>query len=90
MMVGKIEFTYPDRLVVHKKGAEMGLFAFGGSTLVLIFKKNVITVLPQFIPKIIPSYKQVYEFYTNGGHDNQDPRPRVKVKLGQAVAKKKL
>lgn len=43
LAVGKITETYlPDTL--YSKGAELGYFAFGGSTIVLLFKKETITL----------------------------------------------
>ena len=48
MLVGKINETHiPDK--EYKKGDEMGFFEFGGSTLVLLFKKGVITPKKEFV-----------------------------------------
>lgn len=48
MMVGKIKETYtPNQF--YKKGEELGYFAFGGSSIVMIFKPNVIKVNDQII-----------------------------------------
>ncbi len=44
LCVGKIVETYQPTTREHKKGDEGGYFCFGGSTLVLLFKKNTITV----------------------------------------------
>ena len=42
MLVGKVVETYdPEKF--HKKGDEIGYFAFGGSSIVMIFKKGVVT-----------------------------------------------
>ena len=43
MLVGKIHHTYKVK-EENKKGDEMGYFAFGGSTILLIFKKDSIKV----------------------------------------------
>lgn len=48
MMVGKIVQTYTPNLA-YKKGAETGYFAFGGSTVVLLFKPGVIDPIDTFI-----------------------------------------
>lgn len=48
MLVGKITETY-DSEKFHKKGDEIGYFAFGGSSIVMIFKKGVITPDENFI-----------------------------------------
>jgi len=48
MCVGRIVHTYtPER--EHKKGDEMGYFAFGGSTLVLLFEPSFINIEQKFI-----------------------------------------
>ncbi len=48
LCVGKIIETYiPHQW--HKKGDEAGYFCFGGSTLVLIFKKGILEVEPEII-----------------------------------------
>ena len=48
MCVGKIGHTYsPENL--HKKGDEFGYFAFGGSSLVLLFEKNKIVLEQVFV-----------------------------------------
>lgn len=50
LCVGKIIETYkPDTL--NAKGQEAGYFSFGGSTLVLIFKRNMISVNPEIIAR---------------------------------------
>lgn len=47
MMVGKIIQTFtPNKH--YKKGDEAGYFAFGGSTIVLLFKPNIMTPLHEF------------------------------------------
>lgn len=48
MMVGKIVPTFNPHNV-YKKGDEAGYFAFGGSTVVLLFKKGTIKPLPLFL-----------------------------------------
>jgi len=48
LFVGKIVETYtPEQ--AYKKGDETGYFAFGGSTIVLLFKKNTIKPLQKFL-----------------------------------------
>jgi len=47
-LVGKITHTYTSNQE-YKKGDEMGYFSFGGSSLVLLFKKGTIAVDEQFI-----------------------------------------
>ena len=48
MLVGKVVETYdPEKF--HKKGDEAGYFAFGGSSIVMIFKKGVVTPDETFI-----------------------------------------
>jgi phosphatidylserine decarboxylase len=48
MMVGKIVHTYKPN-THYKKGDEAGYFAFGGSTVVLLFKHGIISPLPLFL-----------------------------------------
>jgi phosphatidylserine decarboxylase len=48
MLVGKIVLTYTPNLS-YKKGTEMGYFEFGGSTIVLAFKKDTIKVKDKFL-----------------------------------------
>ena len=48
MMVGKIVHTFTPNTPC-KKGDEAGYFAFGGSTVVLLFKHGVISPLPLFL-----------------------------------------
>lgn len=43
LFVGAIHETYTPNTLC-KKGNEMGYFAFGGSTIVMLFKKNAITL----------------------------------------------
>jgi phosphatidylserine decarboxylase len=48
MLVGKIVETYqPDKF--YKKSDEIGYFAFGGSSIVMIFKKGSILPIENFI-----------------------------------------
>ena len=48
MFVGKIIQTFiPNK--TYKKGDEMGYFAFGGSTVVLLFKKGVLKIDQKFV-----------------------------------------
>ncbi len=48
LCVGKITETYnPNHW--YKKGDELGYFSFGGSTIVLLFKKNLITIHPEIV-----------------------------------------
>lgn len=48
LFVGAIKHTYtPD--MHYNKGDEMGYFVFGGSTIVLLFQKNTITVSPEIV-----------------------------------------
>lgn len=84
-MVGKIGFTFDDKKLEHKKGDDMGYFAFGGSTLVLIFKKGKIKIDPKFI-KSIPEYLKVYKMYIDGKY--LDVNRSTKVRLGQDIATK--
>jgi phosphatidylserine decarboxylase len=48
MFVGKIVNTYEFERF-HKKGEEMGYFSFGGSSIVLVFKKDIIEVDDLFL-----------------------------------------
>lgn len=48
MLVGKVVETY-DSEKFHKKGDEAGYFAFGGSSIVMIFKNGVVTPGDTFI-----------------------------------------
>lgn len=48
LCVGKIIETYQP-YTWHKKGAEAGYFCFGGSTLVLIFKKDTLEIDPTIL-----------------------------------------
>jgi phosphatidylserine decarboxylase len=48
MLVGKVIETY-DPNEYHKKGDEVGYFAFGGSSIVMLFQKGVITPSETFI-----------------------------------------
>lgn len=48
MLVGKIKNTY-DSGTRCKKGEEMGYFSFGGSSIVLVFKKDIIKVDDLFL-----------------------------------------
>lgn len=48
MLVGKVVETY-DPEDFHKKGDEVGYFAFGGSSIVMIFKNGVVTPDETFI-----------------------------------------
>lgn len=90
MMVGQIHYTYrsdPKTHTVFKKGQEMGYFAFGGSTIVLIFKRNVIDIDDEYVKASsdnrIPTYNDVYKKYTLGKTVRY---PESKVKMGQKVA----
>lgn len=49
LCVGKIIETYTGPNQWHKKGAEAGYFCFGGSTVVLIFKKGTLEVDPEIL-----------------------------------------
>ena len=47
LMVGKIVSTYtPDK--AYKKGDEMGYFSFGGSSLVLLFERDMLHIEQEF------------------------------------------
>lgn len=90
MMVGCIRETYVEGLKIQSvftKGFEMGYFAFGGSSIALIFKRGTVNVDEQFIVKSgsanIPSYDQVYQKYTNNGTVKY---PESKIKMGQRIA----
>ena len=62
MVVGKIIETYtPEKEC--KKGDEMGYFAFGGSSLVMLFKPNVIECNTDLIDH---SQKQIETVVTMG------------------------
>jgi len=83
-MVASLNFTYaPGQLV--EKGSECGYFAFGGSTICLLFKKGII-VMPDVLVqrsentklgerRISPSYEKATAFETA-------------VRMGQGVAMK--
>ncbi len=48
LFVGAIKQTYtPDSM--HKKGDEAGYFCFGGSTVVLLFKKDILKINPEYV-----------------------------------------
>lgn len=56
MFVGKIIHTFePEK--EYKKGAEVGYFKFGGSTLVLLFEKNKIKVKDIFLKNSAQGYE---------------------------------
>ena len=56
MFVGKIVTTYtPGK--EYKKGDEAGYFAFGGSTVVVLAKKNVFTIQKTFIKHSLQGYE---------------------------------
>ncbi len=48
LFVGAIKETYIADSK-HKKGDEAGYFCFGGSTIVLVFKKNTLKIKPEYI-----------------------------------------
>ena len=56
MMVGKIKFTYDSRCQLCK-GNEMGYFEFGGSTVVLLFKRNTVTIPENFVTNSAEGYE---------------------------------
>lgn len=80
MMVGKIGWTFTGTNLI--KGQDLGFFAFGGSTLVLIFKPGQIEVRPEFIKDV--SDKSLDEMFKKG----QIYLPVTKVRLGEGVADK--
>ncbi len=56
MMVGTIIDSYtPD--IMHKKGDQAGYFAFGGSTVVLLFKQGCITIAPEIVKHSLAGYE---------------------------------
>ena len=58
MCVGKIKHTFiPNQS--YKKGDEAGYFEFGGSTVVLLFQKNTLNPLPNFIQHSQEGYESV-------------------------------
>ncbi len=56
MMVGAIGYTYTPNHA-YKKGDETGFFAFGGSTVVLLFKQSVITPRANFIKNSLQGFE---------------------------------
>ena len=56
MMVGSIQYTYTAHKH-YKKGDETGFFAFGGSTVVLLFKQNTITPRADFIKNSLQGFE---------------------------------
>lgn len=86
MMVGKIKFTYDQNKTTFKKGDEMGYFAFGGSTLVILFPPDQVTIPEKFV-KPLPQYKDIYQMYTDDKKVSVG-FPKTKVRLGEGVAKK--
>ncbi|MCF7799555.1 phosphatidylserine decarboxylase [Candidatus Babeliales bacterium] len=48
LLVGKIILNYTPN-IAYKKGDEMGYFEFGGSTIVLVFKKDTIKIKDKFL-----------------------------------------
>jgi len=60
MMVGKIVETYKANQE-YKKGDEAGYFAFGGSSIALIFKQEVITPRQDFIRHSLHGYETCVE-----------------------------
>lgn len=56
MMVGKIVHTFTPN-VAYKKGDQAGYFAFGGSTVVLLFKHGVIKPLPLFVQHSLEGFE---------------------------------
>jgi phosphatidylserine decarboxylase len=90
MAVGKIYETYVPRMAKQKaftKGDEMGYFAFGASTIVLIFAPEKIAVEKEFLqksaPDNIPTYGDVFKKYTDGKSVDY---PESKISMGQRVA----
>ena len=56
MMVGRIIFNYEPEEPL-KKGAEFGLFEFGGSTVVLIFKEGMVQISDRFVKNSQKGYE---------------------------------
>lgn len=56
MMVGKIVHTFTPNIAC-KKGDEAGYFAFGGSTIVLLFKHNTIKPLPLLLQHSLQGFE---------------------------------
>lgn len=84
MMVGSIRFTFDPNKREYKKGDEMGLFAFGGSTIVLLFEKGRVNIPKRFL-KPLPEYQNVYMMYSDNKNPTPD-RPKTKIRLGESVA----
>jgi phosphatidylserine decarboxylase len=86
MMIGKIHETYkPD--VLANRCDEMGYFAFGGSSLVLIFKKGVICVNKNLVDECIniPEYKDIFKKFTEG-KGSEVCYPEASIKMGERIA----
>jgi len=62
-MVGSIEWTKPVGANVHK-GEELGYFAFGGSTVIVLFQKDRIVLDID----LVNNSKQPIETYVQVGH----------------------
>lgn len=58
MLVGKIVETYTPNHPIDK-GAEAGYFAFGGSTVVLLFKPEIINPKPHFIENSMQGFETI-------------------------------
>ena len=86
MMIGKIHETYTP-LVHVKRCAEMGYFAFGGSSLVLIFKKGTIAVNANLVTASmnIPEYKDIFRKFTHG-QGSHIHYPEYPIKMGEPIA----
>ncbi len=56
MLVGKIVNIY-DANKKYEKGDETGYFEFGGSTIVLLFKKNTIEVNQKFVENSLNNFE---------------------------------
>jgi phosphatidylserine decarboxylase len=83
MMVGSINETYQPE-IPGIKGQEMGYFAFGGSSIVLIFKKDAITIDQRFIDqsKTLLDYEKIKGVWRKGGEVDY---PETKIKMGEKI-----